>query len=286
MELSKLVSGVGHLGIKVSDMDSAVSFYEKNLGFLLFHRKVVVDTLGSALEASFLRLGNLVLELVRPASAGNGKSGNGAGVWDHYAVDAPDFDACVQSCMQKGMKLDQSTQDGSVYYDGIGAKGVLGANFIGPSMEVIELCHNCSKDYVGKSGLQGWSHLAVKVRDLERTSSFYRKLGFRPCDEGYVDTPQGTMKLAFLALGDFQIEVIEVCPSMRDDLNNRKNGVIDHLALEVSDVTEAWRICQKEGISLITPVVRELSLFEHGVRYLMVEGPDGEVIELCQKLSW
>lgn len=286
MKIAQLVTGVGHLGIAVSDIERTIAYYKDRLGFLLVYRKVVVDAMGSALEAVFLQLGNLVLELYRPASSGQNAVRMKPGAWDHFAIDAPDFDACVSKAVNLGMEYDASTPDGAVYYDAIGRKGVLGVNFTGPDNEVIELCHNCSVDYGAGQGLQGWSHLALKVMDLRRTIPFYERLGFTVCDDGCLETQQGTMKIVFMELGDFRLEIIEVCESMRPQLRERGQGVIGHLALEVSDVSEALCLCRQADIKVLTPVVRELSLLEHGVRYIMLEGPDHEVVELCQTLKW
>ena len=87
-------------------------------------------------------------------------------------------------------------------------------------------------------------------------------------------------------LHDFQIELIQEVPSKIPELDNRKAGHIDHFALDVRDIKEAFCACRKEGYSFLTPVIKELSFFEHGIKYFLVEGPDGEVVEFNQKVQF
>lgn len=277
------IKGVAHLGIAVQDVDAAVAFYEKKLGFRLVHRSIAVDIPNGALEAAFMQLGNLQIELCKPVGAQmQGKERSG-GILDHFAIEAPDFEACASMAFEKGLKLHASTKDGSVLYDTIGDKGVQGINFSGPSGEVIEFCHDFSKEYGYKKGLQGWSHLALKVEDLGRCMRFYGKLGFEKCADGYLDTPNGRLMIEFMECQGFQLEIIQVGAAAAKELRKQNPGALAHVAFEVADVETAFLWCQKMGFCMETKVIKELSLFEHGVRFFMVVGPDGECIEFCEK---
>lgn len=267
-------------------MNQAVAFYCDRLGFELIHRKTVLDGVGSALEAAFVQCGNLVLELFQPVGSGKEIAKRGPGIIDHYAIDAPDFQECVRMAADKGLVLHESTPDGEVWYETVGNKGVRGINYCGPNKEVIEFCHNYEWNYTGKVGLNGWSHLALKVRDLKRSVSFYEKLGFVKCADGYLDTPQGRLQIAFVDLHGFQLEIIQVTESMLPELEKRGPGNIDHFALDVSDIQDAFGACKQEGLRISDCVVKELSLFDSGIKYFLVEGLDGEMIELNQKRSY
>lgn len=277
------IKGVAHLGIAVKDMNAAVGFYEKKLGFRLIHRSIAVDIPNGALEAAFLQLGDLQVELCKPVGIGNQSRVRSGGVLDHFAMDAPDFEACESMAMEKGLKLHDSTKDGSVLYDTIGPAGVKGVNFAGPSGEVVEFCHDFSKSYGNKKGLAGWSHLALKVEDLSRSMQFYEKLGFTKCADGYLDTPKGRLTIGFMECRGFQMEIIQVGSMASEELRKQNPGAIDHVAFAVSGVEEAFLWCRRAGFCMETQVIKELSLFEHGVRFFMVTGPDGERIEFCEK---
>lgn len=286
MGLSATITGVQHLGVPAADISKAVAFYCEKLGFQLIHRKVSVDSSGGAIEAAFVQLGDLIVELFK--TVGNEKDilSRCDGVIDHYAIDAPDFDKCMQMGLRNGLAIHKSTPDGAVWYKTVGNKGVQGINFCGPNQEVIEFCHNYEIDYKNKTGLQGWSHLAIKVRDLEKSVAFYESLGFRKCADGYLDTPDGRLIIGFVELNGFQIEIIQVTSSLVSELEQKGPGHIDHIALDVTDVKEAFVSCKKEGYKLLTPVVKELSFFEHGIKYILIEGPDGEILEFNQKVTY
>lgn len=286
MEMAQLVNGIQHLGIPATDIDKAVNFYVNKLGFELVHRKTVMDTFGCALEAAFVQLGDMVIELYKPAGSEKEIAGRKDGVLDHFAIDAPDFEACARMGFSRGLSLHESTKDGSVFYEHVGPKGVHGVNFVGANGEVVEFCHDFSKNYGVKTGLQGWSHLAIKVRDLECSVKFYEKLGFTKCADGYLDTPTGRLIIGFVENHGFQMEIIQVTEAMRAELDGRRAGHIDHFALDVKDISEAYYACKQAGCKLVTPMIKELSLFEHGIKYFIIEGPDGEFIEMNQKMMW
>ena len=99
--------------------------------------------------------------------------------------------------------------------------------------------------------LTGVAHIGIPTNDLDKTIAFYKKLGFVSALET-VNKAAGE-RVAFLQLGDLMIETYE---------NHRaaeKAGAIDHVALATTDI-------------------------ENGVRFFMVEGPNKERIEFCQKL--
>lgn len=284
MDLSSCMLGVDHLGIPAVDVDAAAAFYQDKLGFRLIHRKLVMDTLGRALEAAFLKLGDMVLEIFKPAGAETEIGARGDGILDHFAIDAPDFENCVNTAYRKGLVLHASTAAGAVDYEHVGNAGVLGVNFVGPNGEVVELCHDKSVDYRGRTGLLGWSHLALKVRDLGRSISFYKQFGFEKYADGYLDTPQGRLIIGFVRLHGFSMEIIQVTPAMLPELESRGAGHIDHVALGVKRAEDAFAACRERDMQFVTPVIKELSLFERGVKYFMVSGPDGECIECSQRL--
>ena len=179
--------------------------------------------------------------------------------------------------------MDSSTPDGIVYYEHLGAKGVKGINFSGPEKEVIEFCQDCARNYGGLKGLNGWSHLAVKVANLEQSVCFYEILGFRKISEGYVDTPDGRLYIAFVDMKGFCLELIQVQPREWERIKRVKTGRIDHVAFDVTDAREAFYACKKQGLTMLDCVVKELDFFERGIRYFMIEGPNGEHIEFNQK---
>lgn len=283
--LKDLVKGVCHLGIPVCDLEQAAKWYEEKLGFVRVHEKSVYYPV--RLDLLFLQLENLMIALYKPAAHLLSQiAERRAGVIDHFAIDAADFTNCAQTVYKKGAVLDASTPDGCVFYEHLGEKGVRGINFTGPSNEVVELCHDYNQCYGEQKGLGGWSHLAIKVANLKDTMTFYKKLGFEQVMEGYLDTPTGRLQIGFVNNHGFVLELIQVTRAELPELKKLGAGRLDHIALYVSDVREAYYLCKKEGISVVEPTICELPLFEHGVSYFTILGPDGERIQLNERKTW
>lgn len=280
MKIAQQITGIQHLGILVTDVEAAVQFYTEKLGFTLIHRKIALDPLDGALEAAFVKLGNMTLELFKP----NGKATErgGGSVIDHLAIDCGDVRWQWAQLSARGLTLHESTRNGVVDYVNIGEKGVRGVNFNGNCGEVVEICENCAINCKGNNRLLGWSHLAINVSDLERSVAFYEKLGFIKGQKGYIDGAEGRIFIEFVNLNDFQLELIRR-PNCSE---RRQTGAIHHFALDVRDVKQTFYALKQEGFSLTLPVIKELNLFEHGIAYCMITGPDGELIEFNQKYVW
>ena len=282
MELKELIIGVEHLGIKTAELENSIAWYQDNLYFKKRFRRIV--PMNGRTEIAILSLMNLNLELIQPAGRMREEVRTlGAGKWDHFAIDTPDLETAAEEAAYKGMKLHESTPKGITLYEHLGEKGVKGVNYVGPAGEVVELCHDNGADYDRKEKFQGWAHLALKVENLARTKEFYEKLGFKESGSGYLPTPEGNIQIRFLEKNGFVIEVIEMIGEGLTELRNRKNGLIDHIALEVSNVQDAMDAARKAKLHLKNFVVQTLPLLERGVCFFLVEGPDGELVELVEK---
>lgn len=119
-------------------------------------------------------------------------------------------------------------------------------------------------------------HTRIRVRDLEKSISFYEKLGYKVGDRK--DSPQGN-KLAFLELegNDVFLELTwsadytETCP---EDLM--------HTALGVPDIIEYCDKVEKAGIEIWPSKWREK--FSSGERKMaFVTDPDGYEVEILER---
>jgi catechol 2,3-dioxygenase-like lactoylglutathione lyase family enzyme len=282
VELRDNVKGVHHLCIPVMDMKEALGWYQEKLGFQEIQRKLVLNPYKT--EAAFLRLGDLWLELLQPSGRELVKLQNrGDGILDHFAINAPDLEKCVAEALKKNMAFHSSTPQGIVHYRTLGACGVEGVNFVGPNGEVVEFCRDNSADNGKCSGLQGWAHLALKVRSLSATKAFYGEMGFEEKGSGYLDTPDGRLYIAFLEKNGFVLEVIQMTGAGVKELESRGEGHLDHIALEVEDIEEAYYKVRKLGFRMKDYVIRELPLLQRGIKFFTVFGPDGEKVEFSKK---
>lgn len=124
----------------------------------------------------------------------------------------------------------------------------------------------------------GWSHVGIRVHDLDRSLRFYQVLGFE-----LVMGPIGTEPVAILRHpGGLELNLVlnaakAHAENVLMDVSDKHPG-ITHIAFAVADVSEAQHRIEDAGI-LITegPVT-----FPNGARAIFVRDPDRNVIELNQ----
>ena len=124
--------------------------------------------------------------------------------------------------------------------------------------------------------LTGIQHLGLPTNDIEKTISFYEKLGFTVAMRT-VNEAAGE-KVAFLQLHNLFIETYE------NGCAAGVPGAVDHIALDTTDVDAVFEEARKGGLKLLDSEVQFLPFWEHGVRFFTIQGPNGEKIEFNQKL--
>lgn len=125
-------------------------------------------------------------------------------------------------------------------------------------------------------GITGIAHVAIKVKDLDRSLDFYiNKLGFPEMMRLHHD--DGSVFLVYLRITDTQY--LEVFPGAEGERAPgwNANGM-NHLCLESDDVKRLADDIQAAGIPLLMP----LKLALDGNWQAWIEDPDGNRIELMQ----
>jgi glyoxylase I family protein len=113
------------------------------------------------------------------------------------------------------------------------------------------------------------AHVCIETTDLERTEAFYRVLGLERRFE--FRNLQGELVGFYLAFGNKTfIEVIKTGKS-------KPEGVIQHFAIEVADIDEAFKSLKENGIE-----VTEKELAKDHLWMITVTDPNGIFIELQQ----
>lgn len=119
----------------------------------------------------------------------------------------------------------------------------------------------------------GLQHVGIPSDDLQKSIAFYEALGFTKIYE----TPNGEENVAFMTLGALVIELY----------GNRevkgKNGAIDHIALNSTDIDASYAACKELGLTFYEHITT-LPFWANGIRYFSIAGPCKEIIEVCQKL--
>lgn len=119
----------------------------------------------------------------------------------------------------------------------------------------------------------GLAHLGFYVKSMDETVDFYcNKLGFKVIFEREKQTEIETIKIKFLELGNFRIEVIE-----KPSVNFPSEGCFQHVAISVSDIDETFKQLKENGIECSDIVCDPITL--GGSKWINVIGPSGEHIE-------
>ena len=126
------------------------------------------------------------------------------------------------------------------------------------------------------------NHIGIAVKNLEASLPFYRDtLGMT--FEGDEVVAEQKVKVAFLAVGDSRIELLE--PTADDSPVAKfleKNGEgVHHIAYEVADLTLALAELKRDGVRLIDETPRSGA---HGtsIAFLHPKATGGVLTELCQ----
>jgi lactoylglutathione lyase len=141
-----------------------------------------------------------------------------------------------------------------------------------------------------QNNLKGVQHLGIPVTDINNAKRWYaEKLGFRVVHEPNVVTADGVIQVAFLKKADITIELYQLLGKDLDEVKTRGHGHIDHFAIDVTDVNKALKDTLKAGAKLdsSTPDGPKYipTFFSKGVKYVVLQGPTAEKVELNQRLD-
>ncbi len=125
----------------------------------------------------------------------------------------------------------------------------------------------------------GFAHVGIRVRDLEISRAFYRRLGFRfvagpvgPEPAAILEHPSGTTINFILNADSSQAENVLM------DIPAKHPGYT-HMALSVTDVEAVAQALAEEGITITEGPVEF-----PGARAVFIRDPDRNVIEFNQSV--
>jgi len=120
----------------------------------------------------------------------------------------------------------------------------------------------------------GVQHIGIPTNDIDKTVDFYTGLGF----DLIYSTRNEKEEVRFLQLGNLIIETYQ------NFLAVMKDGAIDHIAIDVKEIEKLFSDIKSAGYNLLTPEIQSLPFWEKGIRYFIIEGPNKERLEFCEKL--
>lgn len=133
----------------------------------------------------------------------------------------------------------------------------------------------------------------IKVRDIEKSLSFYKHLGFEPVfaygSKDFLKQFEPTLPTAperyqgvTFELGGSLLEIADghlaVKPSVfREEINTSKVSAMIH----VTSIQEIEKVCKKYAYNIAVPA----KVFPWGTREIVVIDPDGFVLVCIEKIS-
>ena len=116
----------------------------------------------------------------------------------------------------------------------------------------------------------GLQHIGVPTGDMDATIHFYHALGFETIFET-VNAEAGG-RVNFFKLGDLVIETYEVTDPAKAP------GAVDHIAINVKDIEEAFRFVNEAGLNNTNDIIHSLPFFENGVKFFTIDGANKEKV--------
>lgn len=137
-----------------------------------------------------------------------------------------------------------------------------------------------------KNHINGFQHLGVPVRDIEKTSDWLiRNLDFAMTAQFKV----GDIPIWFVQSGNLVIELYQFAPGLEyEEILKRTTGHFDHFALDAKDIDRALAECQSKNLTLETDQGNCFEIpqcWENGARYFNIIGIDGERIEISHRVG-
>lgn len=131
--------------------------------------------------------------------------------------------------------------------------------------------------------LEGLAHIGLFVADLQASKNFYEDiLDFKTIWECSVNEANGTVTdVAFVQNGCLTLELVRL-----QNLQDRPDGKVDHIAMKVEDIESVKRTLLEKGVVFETEeVVYCKDVFENGSKWILFRGPDNERLELTEVMQ-
>ena len=138
-----------------------------------------------------------------------------------------------------------------------------------------------------EGNLQGIQHLGIPVTNLEKSKAFYLNFGFTEILRTAIPAQNtDAINVAMLHKDNLTVELYQLDRDACKQIASRRDGHIDHIALNVLDIDRAYADIRAVGLTILednAPVY--LPFWENGVKFFTIRGPDGEKIEFNQVLT-
>ena len=127
-------------------------------------------------------------------------------------------------------------------------------------------------------------HIGIPAHDLEISIPFYERLGFENVMESPFEFDGGYGTCVMMKNHEVIVELYQMPEKQLVEIKQRKNGHVDHFAIDVSDVDLAFDTLKKAGFEILEATPTFLPFWKNGTRFFNVKGPSEETIEFNQIL--
>ena len=127
-------------------------------------------------------------------------------------------------------------------------------------------------------------HIGVPVRNLAVSQAFYERLGFQNAMTRSFPYEGDTGHVVMMQRGAIIMELYQFPEPELSKIRARKDGHVDHVAFDVSDIDATYNTLKNNGFHCVESEPQFLAFWERGCKYFNILGPDGERLEFNQIL--
>jgi lactoylglutathione lyase len=127
-------------------------------------------------------------------------------------------------------------------------------------------------------------HVGIPVTDIKISIAFYEALGFKNIMDSTFEHQGGKGLVAMMQLNAMIIELYQMPGNSLEEVRQRRNGHIDHIAFDVDDIDETFKALKEADFNVIEDYPQFLAFWKNGCKYFNITGPDGERLEFNQIL--
>ncbi|HTN06040.1 VOC family protein [Agriterribacter sp.] len=127
-------------------------------------------------------------------------------------------------------------------------------------------------------------HIGIPVSSLPVSEAFYNRLGFTNVMQAAFMHNGNSGTCVMMKRDNMIIELYQLPGSELENIRNRKDGHIDHVAFDVPDINEAFAALKRGGYTIMEEAPVFLNFWQNGCKYFNIVGPDGERLEFNQIL--
>ncbi len=127
-------------------------------------------------------------------------------------------------------------------------------------------------------------HVGIPVTNIETSEQFYANLGFENVMRATFMHNNEEGICIMMKQGNIIIELYQMPQAELNAIAARKDGHVDHVAFDVTDIDKTFAMMKDAGYNVIEPAPVFLQFWKNGCKYFNVSGPDGERLEFNQIL--